>query len=633
MQFWRFVRSRAFVFLHDLLGVPTAIIAAWLLLNDFRMLPLTVLLDPMRLAVVAVPAHAAAFIWFGCYRGIWRYASLPDVLRLVQAILLGWAMTLVLQMLWPAVGGHAAALLILYPVLLMAGLSASRLSYRMLSDRVHLAATTKSGRALVVGAGRAGDLLVRDMIRTGAFKPIGFVDDEPAKHGHEVQGVRVIGRVAELPQLLGSLDVDVVLIAMPSAPRATMDSVVQMCLAASIECRTLPSMIELAGGAVEVSRLRPVTVEDLLGRDPVSLDDTAIAQFIRGKRVLVTGGGGSIGSELCRQVAQQGAAQLLVFERGEFNLYQIEQELRADHPRLGLECRLGDVRDAEYVGRVFERFRPQVVFHAAAYKHVPLVEDNPLEGVHNNVIGTRVVADAAVRAGVERFVLVSTDKTVNPTNVMGTTKRVAEIYCQGLASAGQTSFITTRFGNVLASAGSVVPLFERQIKAGGPVTVTHPDVTRYFMTIPEAVGLILQAGAMGRGGDIFVLDMGEPVKIRHLAEKMIQLSGLVPDRDIKIVYSGLRPGEKLFEELFYDREQLVGTRHPKLLLASCAVPSLAAMESGFQRLIAGLKAGDREAVLEGLRILVPEYQPSTPSVAASELEPVPAHAPALRVVK
>lgn len=633
MEFWRFIRSRVFVVIHDLLGVPVAILLANLLTNGLRVTPLADHLPALLLAALSIPAHAAAFFWFGSHRGIWRYSSLPDVFRLGQAILVGAVLTAALNGVAGILTGPQVAVLLLYPILLMAGLSASRLSYRVLSDRVHQHESQNLGQALVVGAGRAGDLLVRDMIRTGAFKPMGFVDDEIGKHGHEVQGVRVLGRLSELPRLLETMDIDVVLIAMPSAPRETMDRVVHMCLAAGVECRTLPSMIELAGGEVEVSRLRPVTVEDLLGRDPVALDQASLAQFIKGKRVLVTGGGGSIGSELCRQVANQGAAQLLVFEQGEFNLYQIEQELHARFPALNLECRLGDVRDANYVARVFERFRPQVVFHAAAYKHVPLVEHNVLEGVHNNIMGTRVVADAAIRAGVERFVLVSTDKTVNPTNVMGTTKRVAEMYCQGLASTSQTQFITTRFGNVLASAGSVVPLFEKQIKAGGPVTVTHPEVTRYFMTIPEAVGLILQAGAMGKGGDIFVLDMGEPVKIRHLAEKMIQLSGLVPEKDIKIVYSGLRPGEKLFEELFYDKEQLVGTGHPKLLLASCAVPSLATMEREFEALGTALRAGDRDGVLTCLRALVPEYQPSAPAVAASELEAVPAHAPALRVVK
>jgi FlaA1/EpsC-like NDP-sugar epimerase len=323
----------------------------------------------------------------------------------------------------------------------------------------------------------------------------------------------------------------------------------------------------------------------------------------------VTGGGGSIGSELCRQIGKHNPSVLVVLDNCEYNLYNIDQDLGNTYPSLVFTSVLGDIRDKRGVENLFHRFKPEVVFHAAAYKHVPLVEDQVIEGIRNNVFGTRLVADAALHHNVEKFVLISTDKTVNPTNVMGTTKRIAELYCQALNSDGGTHFVITRFGNVLGSAGSVVPLFERQIAAGGPVTVTHPDITRYFMTIPEAASLILEAGAVGKGGEIFVLDMGEPVRIRDLAEKLIHLSGLRPGRDIQITYTGLRPGEKMHEELFYEKEELRGTTHPKLLLASSVSASLSRMSAELDKLSAAVEEFDEERARVTLRTLVPEFTP------------------------
>jgi FlaA1/EpsC-like NDP-sugar epimerase len=464
-----------------------------------------------------------------------------------------------------------------------------------------------AARALVVGAGRAGELLIRDLRRHGPFLPVALVDDAQGKQGHEVQGVRVRGRLDDIARLVRAYDVNIVLIAMPSASRQTMDRVVQVCNEVKVPCRTLPALSELADGRVEVSRLRPVTVEDLLGRDPVVLDVRTISDFLRGKRVLVTGGGGSIGAELCRQIARHDPAMLVVMDNSEYNLYCIDQELAAEFPALMFSSALGNVQDKVSVETLFSQVKPEIIFHAAAYKHVPIVEENVADGIRNNIFGTRVVADAALRHRADKFVLISTDKTVNPTNVMGTTKRVAELYCQALNRDESTHFVTTRFGNVLASNGSVVPLFERQIAAGGPVTVTDPDITRYFMTIHEAASLIMQAGAIGRGGEIFVLDMGEPVRIRDLAEKMIQLSGLKPYQDIQIVYTGLRPGEKMHEELFYTREELQGTTHPKLLLASAvpaALPALSAEIDGLQDVVA-----DPDQAKAALRALVPEFTP------------------------
>ena len=374
----------------------------------------------------------------------------------------------------------------------------------------------------------------------------------------------------------------------------------------------LPSLAELANGTVAGSDLRPVTVEDLLGREPIRMEAGTVKSFVRGKTVLVTGGGGSIGAELCRQIAALEPEQLVILEASEFNLYKVDQELKGRLHPSRIVARLGDCKSVATVERLMASVRPDVVFHAAAYKHVPLVEDNVVEGVANNVLGTKVVSDLAVKYGVETFVLISTDKTVNPTNYMGASKRVAEMYCQSRNRESGTHFITTRFGNVLASAGSVVPLFEEQIRKGGPVTVTHPDIARYFMTIPEAVSLILQAGSMGKGGEIFVLDMGELVRIRDLAEKMIQLSGYEPDRDIKIEYTGLRPGEKLFEELFYESEALGKTAHPKLLLANSAPVDGHALDGVIERLRGALEVGGVSKVHAVMVELVPEFKRDTP---------------------
>jgi FlaA1/EpsC-like NDP-sugar epimerase len=367
----------------------------------------------------------------------------------------------------------------------------------------------------------------------------------------------------------------------------------------------------MADGKVGVSRLREISIDDLLGRESVQLDDDGLHAFLDGKRVLVTGAGGSIGSELCRQISRYAPAQLIMLDHAEYNLYSIEQEMRKCWNANDMSVLLGDVRDEVSMRRVFENFQPQIVFHAAAYKHVPLVEDNPAEGIKTNVFGTRLVADLAVEFGVEKFLLVSTDKAVNPTNVMGASKRTAEIYCQVKNDHAVTAFITTRFGNVLGSAGSVVPLFSKQIEQGGPVTVTHPEITRFFMTIPEAVSLILQAAAMGQGGEIFVLDMGEPVKIIDLARQMIRLSGHEPDKEIEIKYIGLRPGEKLHEELFHGSENLLGTSNPKIMLAQAREVDSAWFEQELASLAAVSTGRDVEAMLHLLQRIVPEFHEGT----------------------
>jgi FlaA1/EpsC-like NDP-sugar epimerase len=601
--------KRILVFCHDIAWVPVAILAAYWLRLNFAPISKSLWPGILELITVAVVLHAVTFWMFGCYRGIWRFASIPDLLRLLKAVLVGAIATTTVCFLIGRLEFIPRSVLVLYPLLLIGVLGAVRVAFRTAVDRSFRLAYKNGTRALLVGAGQAGEMLVRDMQRYPQFIPVAFVDDDLHKRGQEVRGVRIRGSVNDIPELIEGLAIDVVLVAMPSAPRKVLDRVVQMCAERGVKCRTLPSLAELADGRIEVSRLRPVTVEDLLGRDPVELDKQSVATFLQGKRVLVTGGGGSIGSELCRQIGKYEPGLLAVMDNSEYNLYRIDQELSSSYPKLVFNSVLGDVRDANAVSALFDRFKPQVVFHAAAYKHVPMVEDNIIEGIRNNVLGTQAVADAAHKSGVETFVLISTDKTVNPTNVMGTTKRVAELYCQCLNESSTTHYVTTRFGNVLASAGSVVPLFERQIAAGGPVTVTHPDITRYFMTIPEAASLILQAGSIGKGGEIFVLDMGEPVRIHDLAEKMIRLSGFQPERDIEIIYTGLRPGEKLHEELFYAQEELQQTVHPKVMLASCHAVNVAGITAGLEQLEKTVNDHDQDQALAVLKSLVPEFQP------------------------
>ena len=453
-------------------------------------------------------------------------------------------------------------------------------------------------------------MLVRDLLRNpeSGFLPVGFIDDDYAKKGRDIHGVRVLGGVIKIPRLVERLDVGFVLLAIPSATSSQMRRIVEFCEQAGVPMKTLPSIKDLPSGRADVTALREISIEDLLGREPVSLDWAAIGAGVKGHTVLVTGGGGSIGAELCRQIARIGPARLVVYDSSEFNVYQLERELSRLWPDLELHVALGDVCDEVALQQVFGRYRPSLVLHAAAYKHVPMLEHQARQAVRNNVLGTRLTAGAAIRNGCETFLLISTDKAVNPTNVMGASKRLAEIFCQNAnARAGGTRFITVRFGNVLDSAGSVVPLFREQIARGGPVTVTHPEVKRYFMTIPEACQLILQAAAVGEGGEVFVLDMGEPVAISYLARQMILLAGKTPDEDVEITYTGLRPGEKLFEELFHASEALRQSGHEKLLLARFREVDWVWLQRQLDQVEQACAAGDEERVRTLLALLVPDF--------------------------
>ncbi|MDF1683535.1 MAG: nucleoside-diphosphate sugar epimerase/dehydratase [Legionellaceae bacterium] len=517
------------------------------------------------LLALQVPCYYA----FRVYRGLWQFSSLKDVSRIVRSVFIGTLLALSVFYVLPGEQLVMKSAVLLYSLLLMAFLCGARLLLRSYRDKrnKHMDAGQVIKRVLIIGAGNAGAGLVRDLQRSGEYLPVGLVDDGRKKRGLEVHGVRVLGTTSQLPELVTQYNVDLVFIALPSASSADMRRIVGYCELSQVSFRTLPSLSALVSGRVEVNALRTVKIEDLLGRDQVELQWDKIKSGIQNRCVLVTGAGGSIGSELCRQIAMLQPEKLVLLDNSEANLYHIERELQFHFPNVKFETALISVLDTIAVNALLTRVKPNLVFHAAAYKHVPLLEHQSRIAVRNNVLGTRVVAEASLAADVDKFVLISTDKAVNPTNIMGMTKRVAEIYCQNLNQRVKTKFITVRFGNVLGSVGSVVPLFQKQLELGGPLTVTHPDMQRYFMTIPEASQLILQAMASGEGGEIFVLDMGEPIKISYLAEQMIRLAGKDPDKDIKIEYTGLRPGEKLFEELFHPSEKLVQTEHEKLFKA------------------------------------------------------------------
>lgn len=602
------IHPRAAVVVHDL--VMTAI--AWTVADMLRyaLLPQPVSVNaftPELLIVLAV--QGTIFYWTGLYKGLWRFASLPDLWNILRASVAGALAIGLALFLYSRLNGIPRSVLLIYPALLCVLLGVPRLAYRYWKDsRIDLFQTRHSKRVLVIGAGRAGEVLIRDLRRDTSHHAVGFVDDADALRGARLHGIPVLGRIERLPELAREAGAEMLLIAMPSADKAQMRRVVELCEATGLPFRTVPRLEDVVAGRAQFNELKEVAIEDLLGREQVKLDWNAIRQGLTGRHVLVTGGGGSIGAELCRQIARLGAASLTVIELSEYNLYRIEQELRTQYPELLFRGLIGDCGDAGTCAHAFAQARPDAVFHAAAYKHVPLLQEQLRETFRNNVLATRMVASAAAQHGAGSFVLISTDKAVNPTSVMGACKRIAELTCQAIAVDAHTRFITVRFGNVLDSAGSVVPLFREQIRSGGPLTVTHPEISRYFMTIPEACQLILQATAMGHGGETYALDMGEPVRIRDLAEQMIRLAGKQPGRDVAIVYTGLRPGEKLFEELFHPLENYRSTPHPKIFQAAqrelAPALALAQIERGAQ----AATQFDEDALRQCVASLLPGYR-------------------------
>lgn len=602
------LRNRPIVILHDLLMIPVAWLGAYWIRFDIDQIPSEHLWAPFRNLPVVFVVQGTILWYFGLYRGVWRFASMPDLLRILKAVIAGVVLSVIALFLLQKLKYIPRSIFVLDALLLVLLLGGPRFIYRWIKDHRLYGLEVKN--VLIIGAGRAGEMLVRDLLRDPqhSYRPVGFVDDDKAKQGKDIHGVRVAGGSDDIPVLAETLGVGLILIALSSAAPRHMQRVVELCEATGLPFRMLPHMQDLVTGQVSINDLREVKIDDLLGRDSVSLDWMAITHGVQGNTILVTGGGGSIGSELCRQVARLKPAHLVIFEQSEFNLYSIELELRRTFSGLRLTAILGDIYDTVAVEQMLRAHRPAVILHAAAYKHVPMLEHQLRVAVKNNVLGTRNLASFADRYGCSTFVMISTDKAVNPANIMGMTKRVAEIYCQNLSIRSTTHFITVRFGNVLGSTGSVIPLFQKQISAGGPVTVTHPEITRYFMTIPEAAQLILQAGTMGKGGEIFVLDMGEPVKISYLAEQLIRLSGKKPGEDIEIVYTGLRPGEKLYEELFHESEKLAGTTHPKILLANSRSMDFAQLEQALDKLALACGTDDERQIYRLLSELVPEHQ-------------------------
>ena len=605
-----FRAKRVLVFFLDVLLIAAAIVFSFLLRFDFA-IPSdqsSALIQGLAVVLVVKPILFAAS---GMYRNIWRYASLQDAFQIFKVVTFSSMVSIFLLVFMGGKFALPRSIYILDWFLLFAFVAASRLIWRIYREAKVVPSLRKGKRTLIIGAGDAGNLLLKE-IRKQANSPynvVGFVDDDPGKRGLRLSGVRVLGGTNRLRALVRTHSVEEVIFAIPSGDGALMRGVIASCERAKARFKTLPGITAIIDGKVSISQIKDVEIEDLLGREPVVLDQTAIHNYLTDKKVLVTGAAGSIGSEICRQVALFKPAKLVLFDHAETPLFFIEKELAASFPDLRIIPMVGDVKNQDRVETLFDEFGPEVVFHAAAYKHVAMMEYNPAEAVLNNVMGSKVVADAAHKFKVRNFVMVSTDKAVNPTNVMGATKRSAEIYVQALAETSKTKFTTVRFGNVLGSNGSVIPLFKEQIRKGGPVTVTDRDVVRYFMTIPEASQLVLQAGCIGKGGDIFVLDMGEPVRILSLAEELIRLSGLIPYKDIDIVFTGLKPGEKLFEELLIDGEGIKATAHRKIRVMVPVETDLKKVADQLNALFGLARNSNISGLLDALRGIVPEFVP------------------------
>jgi FlaA1/EpsC-like NDP-sugar epimerase len=567
-----------------------------------------------------VPLQAVIFLMFGLYRGLWRFASLPDLQRIVLAAGVGAvAIPVVLKML-QLTAVVPRSVLILYPIVLIALMAGSRFAYRIWKEhRLYSPLAALGEPVLIVGAGEAGARLTKELAHSRQWRVVGLLDDDPAKQGRLLRNIRVLGPIADLPAQVARFGVRTVIIALPAAAHSVRRRVADVCAKAGVEALTVPSYEDLITGRSQLTTIRHVELDDLLGRDPVVLDSAGLREWLGGRVVMITGAGGSIGAELCRQIARYYPLRLVLLDLSEYALYQVQQVLLDEFPGLPLATIVGDVKDSPLIEQLLTRERPSVVFHAAAYKHVPLMEENNAwQAVRNNAYGTWILARAAVAARVEKFVLVSTDKAVNPTNVMGASKRLAEIVCQSLQN-GTTQFVVVRFGNVFGSAGSVIPRFREQIARGGPVTVTHPEITRYFMSLSEATQLLLQAGLMGRGGEVLALNMGEPVRIVDLARDMIRLSGADPER-IQVVFTGLRPGEKLYEEPLASGETMLATPHPKLFIAQARYDGGDTVDQVIAWLERHRAAADSE-VRAWLKSWVPEYAPQGETAPPGETAP------------
>ncbi|HZJ56788.1 MAG TPA: nucleoside-diphosphate sugar epimerase/dehydratase [Clostridia bacterium] len=593
----------------DLFCVNISLVLAFLIQNE-GMIPQRYKAYLWVMMLIASVIAIGSFHLFQLYNSLWKYASLGEMFMIGFACLLACGGTYLsfrfLKFRVPF------GVYMLYGFMIVGLTGLNRLLYRAVKrhkaiiNRLFLKGYR---RIMIVGAGEAGAMVIRELQSHPemGMKPIVAVDDNSSKHNSRIKGVRILGGREAIPTLARDMKVDEIMITIPSATKGELKDIIEICKGTKCKLRTLPNVLELIDGKVSVHNIRDIKIEDLLGREPVKVDLNEISEYLHDEVVLVTGGGGSIGSELCRQIAKQDPKKLLILDIYENGVYDLQQELGRRYPNLDQRVIIASVRERARMEAIFEEYRPGVVFHAAAHKHVPLMEDNPAEAVKNNVFGTLNTAECADKYGARRFVLISTDKAVNPTNIMGATKRIAEMIIQALNKNSKTEFVAVRFGNVLGSNGSVIPLFEKQIAEGGPVTVTHPEINRFFMIIPEAVQLVIQAGAMAEGGEIFILDMGQPVKIADLAEDLIKLSGLEPGIDIDIEYTGLRPGEKLYEELLLEEEGLMATRHEKIFIGKPSFFDLQELKLELETLKFTV-SGNGENIFKFVQHLVPNYR-------------------------
>ncbi len=615
---------RGMIVLAHIVAFAASLMLSFLVVHNMQLRPSTPtekwlhLYPPLLLFFLIV--KLPVFGLFKQYRGWWRYVGISDLRGILWA---SFVSTLIIVSLWFMTANIEAIRTNLPPdierpaegiciadmfatVLMLGGL---RILIRLYFEEFRTAEAGRLKRFLIVGAGNAGEALLREIHRmpVAQYEVVGFIDDDPIKKGTNIHGIPVLGPVEQLPEVCEERNIEEIAIAMPSASHQQLRRVIQVCEGTKIRFRTVPSITDIASGKFRVSQIRDVDINDLLGRETVQLDLDLIEAFAKDKTILVTGAGGSIGSEMCKQLCNFTPKLLLLIEQAENPLFYIERELRKQFPAVRIKALICNITDRTRVDEIFKNYKPQVVIHAAAHKHVPLMELNAGEAIKNNIVGTQVVADAADNSGTANFVLISTDKAVNPTSIMGSSKRIAEMYIQDLNRTSETHFVTVRFGNVLGSDGSVVPIFKKQIAEGGPVTVTHPEMKRYFMTIPEASQLVLQAATMGKGGEIFVLDMSEPVKIVDLARELITLSGFRPGEDIEMVFTGPRVGEKLFEELSIEGEDMQRTRHPKISIWKNIPMDREGLRAGINELVKIAKAQNNSQIFQKIKELVPEY--------------------------
>lgn len=611
----------------DIILINISLAAAYLLRFDGQIakMPADLSRNIIYIFIASTIIKLLCFLIFRLYGSLWKYAGAYELVSIVGSALMGnvimQSLVLAAQAKMPEYLSQVSSLLIhlkaprsifvmafFIDITLVGGV---RFAYRVIRRMIMggFANIRDARKVMIIGGGDAGAIIIKELKSHPELKsiPVAIIDDDTSKVGKKLNGVPIIGTRQDIEKVAESRQIDEIIIAIPTANRKNLSDIYNECIKTGCTVKTLPSITELINETVTIQTIRDVDIEDLLGRDPIKLDTREVSEFLQGKVILVTGGGGSIGSELCRQIAGYGPKQLLILDNYENNLYNIQNELLYNHPELDLVPIIANVREIQRLDNIFNSYRPDVVFHAAAHKHVPLMEANPTEAVKNNVFGTMNVAECASKYNAKRFVLISTDKAVNPTNIMGATKRIAEMIIQAINKHSNTEFVAVRFGNVLGSNGSVIPLFKKQIEHGGPVTVTHPEIIRYFMTIPEAVQLVTQAGAMAKGGEIFVLDMGQPVKIYDLAKNLIRLSGFEPDVDIKIEFTGLRPGEKLYEELLMAEEGLKATKHDKIYVAQPVFTDLAMLKREIEHL-KEIVMTNADGVMDYIKTIVPTYK-------------------------